>query len=254
MKKPPTTDPAFTLVELLVVIAIIAIIVSLVLPVLVGVKASAKQAQCLSNIRQLGLASQLYWDANDQRMFPYLSSREGDGLTYWFGWLQSGSEGHRQFDPAQGVIWPYLQSRGIKQCPAFDYRHPKYKPKATGAAYGYGYNLHLSASEARMPTENDTMRLVSQIQRPTDIALFADAAQINDFQAPASFDNPLVEEFYYVSNGGSAYANGHFRHRQKAAVAYIDGHAGSVDPAPKSRDLRLPAMNLARLPKHNLIP
>lgn len=252
--KTQRTSKGFTLIELIVVAAIVSILASLLWPSFSSAKVQAKQIQCFGHLRQLGIAAQLYWDDNGQRAFPYLSKRLTDGQVYWFGWLQSGSEGHRIFDPSQGALWPYLQSRGIELCPSFHYQHPKYKPKATGASWGYGYNLHLSPNNASTPMSKKTTTLIHQIRRPTEITLFADAAQINDFQPPASFENPLVEEFYYVSDGGPAYANGHFRHRRKANVVFVDGHAAALAPAPKSQDPRLPKMFLARLPKQNLIP
>ena len=229
---------AFTLVELLVVIAVVGILASLLLPALNQGKAAARRIQCVDNLRQLGLATQMYWDENDDFTFRYQVGATNGGRLYWFGWIKPGTEGNRDFDASLGALYPYLQGNGVEICPSLDYNNTLYKYKARGAAYGYGYNLHLGQRSIN----------TSQIARPADTVLMADAAQVNDFQAPASPDNPMIEEFYYVdADDGGGYPNAHFRHQKLANVLLCDGHVDREKPVAGSLDSRLPNQSIGRL-------
>jgi len=59
---------AFTLIELLVVVAIIAVLAGLLLPTMVRSKAKARDAACVNNLRQLGIATRVYADDHQERL------------------------------------------------------------------------------------------------------------------------------------------------------------------------------------------
>ena len=75
-----TRTKAFTLIELLVVISIIAVLLSVMMPALNAAKKRAESVTCLSNMRQIGLAANLYAEAYDD----YVPRGSGSGGYLWF--------------------------------------------------------------------------------------------------------------------------------------------------------------------------
>jgi len=240
---------AFTLVELLVVIAIIAVLSAMLLPALSRAKGSAWRADCVGNLRQMSLATHLYWNDSGGNCFPAsygLAGATNKGQTYWIGWIGPGKEGERAVNLSAGALHPYLRESSVRLCPSFRHAMAKFKPKAVITVSGYGYNLGLSPDSKGQPVN------VNRLSHPSELALFADAAQVNDFQSPASPSNPLLEEWYFLSyetNFGSRayYPNGHFRHSGNANVVFIDGHTAPERMAPGSLDARLPEQNVGTL-------
>ena len=230
----------FTLIELLVVIAIIAILAGLLLPALARSKESAHRIKCVSNLRQLAFAAQMYCDDNSGDCFRYNSGATNGGQLYWFGWLGAGEEGERAFDPTTGALWKYLQGHGVETCPSLNDALASFKLKATTKTYGYGVNLSLAAAPGQPPVT------LARVTRTSATVFFADAAQVNIFQGNASPENPLLEEFFYVHTNRSE-ATAHFRHAQKANVAFCDGHVATEKMDDGSLDQNLPAQFVGRL-------
>ena len=231
---------AFTLIELLVVTAIIGILAAMLLPALVRAKNSAQRADCTSNLRQLGLANELYLGDNAGLAFRKCGLADATGQKWWFGWLGAGAEGQRPFDLTSGVLYAYLHGSDLRLCPALNYASPLFKLKATNVVFSYGCNTYLFAGPIQPPVSASTLR------HPADTVVFADAAEVNDFQAPASRTHPMFEEFYYVDTNTS-YPNAHFRHSQLANAIRADGHVELEKPVPGSLDPRIPSQYLGRL-------
>src|SRR5437762_6362182 len=85
--------PAFTLVELLVVIGVIALLISILIPALNSARERANRVKCLSNLRQIGQAQQIYAFDNKGH-YPRTRYVHEAGVSYFTGFYES--------DPFQG--------------------------------------------------------------------------------------------------------------------------------------------------------
>ena len=98
-------DRGFTLIELLVVIAIIAILAAILFPVFSRARAKARQASCISNLKQLGLAVDMYAQDYDEYLPPH-NDDEPPYPTYDWRW-----------DTFIYRLTPYTKNYQLTKCP-----------------------------------------------------------------------------------------------------------------------------------------
>lgn len=217
---------AFTLIELLVVFGVIGLLISILLPSLGAARSQAKSVVCRSNIRQLALANSYYTDEYGGVYCPGASNFLKN-LHRWHGTRDHSGEA---FDSARGPLVPYLGEDGeIKQCPTF--------PADEIAAYsngfergngGYGYNNNFLGvqlvefkSGAFTVSSDRAGVYVHTIKKPGQTIMFTDSGFAADDLIEYSFAEP---RFHPQFPGYRALPSIHFRHRNRANIAWCDGH------------------------------
>jgi prepilin-type N-terminal cleavage/methylation domain-containing protein/prepilin-type processing-associated H-X9-DG protein len=113
----------FTLIELLVVIAIIAILAAILFPVFAQARAKARQASCLSNMNQLGLATGMYIQDYDETFYPHRENAGAESNPF-IQVLNDPPPGTKVTGNARNrVFWisllqPYVKNYDLFKCPS----------------------------------------------------------------------------------------------------------------------------------------
>ena len=170
----------FTLIELLVVIAIITIIAAMLLPALQRAREKARQAKCLSQLKQLGLGALMYaqdWDG-------FLPRGVGYNDYTWYWWGDNNQYGYTEFAA-------YVNAKGaggILACP-------------TAKNIGRGYSPDISYAQ-----NNDARgRNISQIANPSYFILFCDS----DFFRIDIYSLRTRVGDWHSGNFNAVFADGH---------------------------------------------
>ena len=129
----------FTLMELLVVIAIIAILASLLLPVMSAAKKRAGQAQCINNLKQLGLGMQMYVDDNRDTFPGQASENSGFEASDWIYWRTNST--YPQVDKSPIVITLANASAKLFRCPLDADDSSRISHAGANGPYLYSYSL-----------------------------------------------------------------------------------------------------------------
>jgi len=195
----------FTLIELLVVIAIIAVLAAILFPVFAQARAKARQAACSANLKQIGLAFQMYAQDYDE-MLPIwgyslvAGPKPEDGPQEWFFTWDT-------------VLQPYMKNQQILLCPGNRYSRTARgyaMTRYTGDVYGTNWPC-----------------MIDYIPYPAKTVLVTDKGH----QAPGVNGDAAIEHFMQCK--GSTYsgqdwaADASLRkmpHSNGKNFLYVDGH------------------------------
>ncbi len=194
----------FTLIELLVVIAIIAILAAILFPVFARAREKARQSNCLSNLKQLGLAALMYAQDYDE-LLPYedydtdASGDEGAGDTTW-----------------RSVVLPYCKNQQIFFCPSKKMTSSVFDG---GADYGEnaGYAINVCHWTSGSPTPPFGQAL-ARVEDTASCILFLESDGTHEIGCETN------------DRGWQPSASYGKRHNDGANYAFVDGHGKWLKP------------------------
>lgn len=197
---------AFTLIELLVVVALISILAAILFPVFAKAREKARQTACLSNLRQITLAWQMYAQDYDETACPSYYHQSGTQYAWDFSLPDPVTRALGSW--VLGLLGPYAPSGRINACPSFS--GEQWDRPYTGYAYNASY-LGGDTGGAGRPAA-----ALAQIAAPAETVVFAEGG----------YDSPVKAHNYLRAPSDPLYVAGkvHFRHSGAASVAYADGH------------------------------
>ena len=215
----------FTLIELLTVIAIIGILAAIIIPTVGRVRASARDASCKSNLRQIALATTLY--TTERGVFPLSSGNNpgGNWRNALRPYMNAGPAVANNENNSETVVCP---SRVIIPTnPADNLR----------ASYSAHPRILVNPGDLTAGTPGAVS--VSKVKRPSQIILFGDATQQSNGGSHGQFwsvtamtsnqdsanglDDPIVADAATdIDPTSQAYIR--YRHNGAANMVFVDAH------------------------------
>ncbi len=182
----------FTLIELLVVIAIIAVLAGILFPVFAKARGSAHGATCISNIKQLLQAAQMYRSDYDRRLVPARNWDNSHG-TLGITWCV--------------LLQPYIKNKEILTCPLDS--APQTARNSTDLPHSYGINYSLTYLTGY--GQQHLTRSMSSLEDVSELIMFFDMKS----EVGAMGSSYMARRLSRIA----------FRHTDQASFAFLDGHA-----------------------------
>ena len=242
------SNRGFTLIELLVVIAIIAILAAILFPVFAQTRAKARQAACLSNLKQISTGLMMYTQDYDE-VLPGDHLNTDAGINRPLGFMEPVVNGV----PATYRNWgrdvqPYLKNTQVYICPNTSPRSQVSNPPGTtpGSPAYNETRLPGGANLSYMLNGIAATKPLAAIPAPADIiylheyAAYGRTAQdrprmVTTGNPPVPVDPPRAQQFDhglydFQHNGGAnlLFADGHAKFQKKTSIRYTQ--FGATDP------------------------
>lgn len=226
---PPPSE-AFTLLELLIVVGIIAVLAALLLPVLSRAKEKAREATCQSNLHQIAIGFQLYWqDNHDEFPAPGSKTEYGPQPEDWIWWEQDR-------DVTRSAIARYVSGFNPKvfTCPSDrDAQRLQGEGRLRDDPYRYSYSLtsysltpdkvNPGMSTLITPARKAYPFKSSQIRHPSAKIMLVeeDRRTLNDSRwLPVAYADTPNPEYNLIAS----------RHGQQGNVVFADSHIRAEQP------------------------
>ena len=217
----------FTLIELRVVIAIIAILAAILFPVFAQAREKARQTQCLSNLKQLGTAFQMY--TNDyEDTCPAMSPANGDwGENYLghYGCYAADLEREKNYS-YRSQLEPYVKNAKLFACPSDSTVNVNWVAEKRFTSYHYRLFVGCSSVYPAEPAPY----YMSDFGLPSQIYIFHEVLPQHDMRRHPKAPNN--EPYYWSADAkwNLTFADGHVKtYATKSCMPYDDNNFGAVD-------------------------